>query len=79
MVDADRYSEDDLMPPSTPARRTSRSTTTSTRWSTEPADLTAVREALEAAGVELESAELVDAAQHPRRRSRRIVAGSSCG
>src|SRR5215211_5913406 len=55
VVDGSRYSEDDLLP-----------AIDGGEIITEPADLTAVREALEQAGVEIESAEL---AQRPTTRT----------
>jgi YebC/PmpR family DNA-binding regulatory protein len=56
LVDADRYSEDDLMPAIDAGAEDVREE--DGKWTVicEPADLSAVREALEAAGVEVESA-----------------------
>jgi YebC/PmpR family DNA-binding regulatory protein len=59
VVDAGRYSEDDLMPAIDAGAEDVREEEDRLRVICEPGDLTAVREALEGAGVELESAGLV--------------------
>ncbi len=56
VVDASRYDEDDLMPAIDAGAEDVREDEGSLRVLCEPSDLTAVREALEAAGVEIESA-----------------------
>ena len=58
VVDAERYSEDDLMPAIDAGAEDIADDEGVWEVVTAPADLTAVREALEAAGIELESAEL---------------------
>ena len=58
VVDAERYSEDDLMPAIEAGAEDIADDEGVWEVVTEPADLTAVREALEAASVELQSAEL---------------------
>src|SRR5882757_2797426 len=55
-VDADRYGEDDLMPAIDAGAEDVREDDGKLTVLSEPTDLTAVREALEAAGVEIESA-----------------------
>lgn len=57
-VDSDRYSEDDLMPAIDAGAEDVRDDGDRLTVLCEPTDLTAVREALEAAGVEIESATL---------------------
>ncbi len=56
VVDGNRYDEDDLMPAIDAGAEDVREEDDRLRVLCEPADLTAVREALEAAGVEIESA-----------------------
>ena len=56
VVDAGRYGEDDLMPAIDAGAEDVREEDDRLRVICEPADLTAVREALDAAGVEIESA-----------------------
>jgi YebC/PmpR family DNA-binding regulatory protein len=56
VVDAERYSEDDLMPAIDAGAEDVREEDGKLTVLCEPADLTAVRQALEAAGVEIESA-----------------------
>jgi YebC/PmpR family DNA-binding regulatory protein len=56
VVDAGRYDEDDLMPAIDAGAEDVREEDDRLRVICEPADLTAVREALDAAGVEIESA-----------------------
>src|SRR5881275_1632264 len=58
VVDAERYSEDDLMPPIEAGAEDIAGDEGVWEIVTEPGDLSAVREALEAAGIEIESAEL---------------------
>jgi YebC/PmpR family DNA-binding regulatory protein len=58
VVDADRYSEDDVMPAIDAGAEDVREEGDKMRVISEPTDLTAVREALAAAGVEFESASL---------------------
>jgi YebC/PmpR family DNA-binding regulatory protein len=58
VVDADRYSEDDLMPAIDAGAEDVAVDENVYEVIAEPADLTAVREALEQAGVELQSADL---------------------
>ena len=58
VVDADRYSEDDLMPAIEAGAEDIAGDEGVWEIVTEPGDLTAVREALEGAGIELDSAEL---------------------
>jgi YebC/PmpR family DNA-binding regulatory protein len=58
VVDAERYSEDDLMPAIEAGAEDIAGDEGVWEIVSEPADLTAVREALEGAGVEIESAEL---------------------
>jgi YebC/PmpR family DNA-binding regulatory protein len=56
VVDASRYDEDDLMPAIDAGAEDVREEDDRLRVLCEPSDLTAVREALEAAGIEIESA-----------------------
>jgi YebC/PmpR family DNA-binding regulatory protein len=65
VVDAARYAEDDLLPAIEAGALDVAVDDDVFEILTEPADLTAVRAALEEAGVELESAEL---SQHPKTR-----------
>jgi YebC/PmpR family DNA-binding regulatory protein len=65
VVDANRYEEDDLLPAIEAGALDVAIDDDVFEILTEPADLPAVRAALEAAGVELESAEV---AQHPKTR-----------
>src|SRR4051812_31195454 len=65
VVDSDRYSEDDLMPAIEAGAEDISGDEGVWEIVTEPADLTAVREALSGAGVEIQSAEL---AQRPTTR-----------
>ena len=65
VVDASRYEEDDLLPAIEAGALDVAVVDDVFEILTEPADLTAVRAALEEAGVELESAEL---SQHPKTR-----------
>jgi YebC/PmpR family DNA-binding regulatory protein len=58
VVDADRYSEDDLMPAIEAGAEDVGIDEDVYEITTEPGDFTAVREALEQAGIELESADL---------------------
>ena len=66
LVDADKYSEDDLMPAIDAGAEDVALDGDVWEVVTGPADLTAVRQALEGAGVEIESAELV---QRPTTRT----------
>ncbi len=65
VVDANRYSEDDLMPAIDAGAEDISLDEDVFEVITEPSDLTAAREALEQAGIELES---VDVTQRPRAR-----------
>src|SRR5438552_4461752 len=63
VVDADRYTEDDLLPAIEAGALDVSDDDDVFEVLTEPSDLTAVRTALEGAGVEIESAEIT---QHPK-------------
>ena len=63
VVDADRYTEDDLLPAIEAGALDVSVDDDVFEVLTEPSDLTAVRTALEGAGVEIESAEIT---QHPK-------------
>ena len=75
VVDAERYCEDDLMPAIDAGAEDVREEDGKMRVLSEPTDLTAVREALEEAGVEIESATMATEPkstvelQRPRRRA----------